>query len=165
MFSLDGTMSEQSGLTIGEAPPSVDHAELRGRQQSLAAQLPIDALLIIVNNPEAVRSRDVEYPYRANSDMLYLTGWEESNAVACLHYGSDGWKTRMFVPPRDVLAETWKAGEEVVIADLKAETRGMCTGVRWIRSRRPDLYVDVATPTGREQDIRTVRFSKTDPDI
>ncbi len=120
MFSLVGSMSEQSGLTIGEAPPSVSHAELRGRQQSLAAQLPIDALLIIVNNPEAVRSRDVEYPYRANSDMLYLVGWEESNAVACLHYGSDGWKTRLFVPPRDVLAETWtgiRPGIEGALAD------------------------------------------------
>jgi len=67
-------------------------------------------------------------------------------------------------PYGDVLAETWKAGEEVVVADLEAETRAMCTGVRWIRSRRPDLYKDVAMPTGREQDIRTVRFSNTDPD-
>ena len=40
----------------------------------------------------------------------------------------------------------------------------MCTGVRWIRSRRPELYKIVSTPTGREQDIRTVRFSTTDPE-
>ena len=52
----------------------------------------------------------------------------------------------------------------MVVADLKAETRAMCTGVRWIRSRRPELYEAVSTPTGREQDIRTVRFSTTDPE-
>jgi hypothetical protein len=47
----------------------------------------------------------------------------------------------------------------MVLADLKAETRRMCTGTRWIRSRRPELYGELAKPTGREQDIRTVRFS------
>ena len=44
-------------------------------------------------------------------------------------------------------------------ADLKAETRRMCTGTRWIRSCRPELYGELVKPTGREQDIRTVRFS------
>ena len=100
-------------------------------------------------------------PARAHDNGLFLIF---SNGV-----GRDDNEVRtgnamILDPYGDVLAETWKAGEEVVIADLKAETRGMCTGVRWIRSRRPDLYVDVATPTGREQDIRTVRFSKTDLD-
>jgi predicted amidohydrolase len=62
-------------------------------------------------------------------------------------------------PYGDVLTETWKAGDDMVIAELKAETRRMCTGSRWIRSRRPELYGEIAEPTGREQDIRTVRFS------
>lgn len=100
-------------------------------------------------------------PARAHDNGLFLIF---SNGV-----GRDDNEVRtgnamILDPYGDVLAETWKAAEDVVIADLKAETRAMCTGVRWIRSRRPDLYVDVATPTGREQDIRTVRFSKTDPD-
>ena len=67
-------------------------------------------------------------------------------------------------PYGDVLAETWRAGDDMVMADLKAETRRMCTGSRWIRSRRPELYGDIAESTGKEQDIRTVRFSKEDPD-
>ena len=62
-------------------------------------------------------------------------------------------------PYGDLLAETWKAGNDMVVADLRADTRRMCTGVRWIRSRRPELYKSIATPTGREKDIRTVRFS------
>ncbi len=100
-------------------------------------------------------------PARAHDNGLFLIF---SNGV-----GRDDNEVRtgnamILDPYGDVLAETWKAAEDVVIADLKAETRGMCTGIRWIRSRRPNLYVDVATPTGREQDIRTVRFSNTDPD-
>jgi len=67
-------------------------------------------------------------------------------------------------PYGDVLAETWRAGDDMVMADLKAETRRMCTGSRWIRSRRPELYGGIAESTGKEQDIRTVRFSNEDPD-
>jgi len=67
-------------------------------------------------------------------------------------------------PYGDVLTETWKAGDDMVIAELKAETRRMCTGSRWIRSRRPELYGGIAESTGKEQDIRTVRFSNEDPD-
>ncbi len=67
-------------------------------------------------------------------------------------------------PYGDVLTETWKAGNDMVVADLKADTRHMCTGVRWIRSRRPELYSGIAEFTGKEQDIRTVRFSNKNPD-
>ncbi|MDP7010533.1 MAG: nitrilase family protein [Verrucomicrobiota bacterium] len=67
-------------------------------------------------------------------------------------------------PYGDLLAETWKAGNDMVVAALKADTRHMCTGVRWIRSRRPELYSGIAEFTGKEQDIRTVRFSNKNPD-
>ena len=63
----------------------------------------------------------------------------------------------------DVLAETSQPDNDMILADLKAADRHMCTGVRWIRSRRPELYEPIATPTGQEQDIRTVRFTREDP--
>ncbi len=58
-----------------------------------------------------------------------------------------------------ILAETWKAGNDMIVADLKAALRENCTGVRWIKTRRPDLYGPLAVPTGLEEDIRKVRFS------
>lgn len=67
-------------------------------------------------------------------------------------------------PYGDVLAETWKAGDDMVVADLDPEVRKMCTGVRWIRSRRPELYDLLAERTGRERDIRHVRFNREDED-
>jgi len=57
-----------------------------------------------------------------------------------------------------VLAETWKAGDEMVVADLDAALRGKSTGERWIRTRRPELYAPLTRPTGQEQDTRSVRF-------
>ena len=60
----------------------------------------------------------------------------------------------------EVLAETWAARDEMVVADLDPEMREMCTGIRWIRTRRPELYGKLAEPTGLEESTRKVRFQR-----
>lgn len=59
-----------------------------------------------------------------------------------------------------IIAETWKADDSMVVADLDASLRNNCTGARWIKSRRPDLYSFLTTPTGLEKDTRKVRFER-----
>ena len=59
-----------------------------------------------------------------------------------------------------VLAETCRAGDDMVVADLDASLLDQSTGRRWITTRRPELYGPLAQPTGRERDTRAVRFDK-----
>jgi predicted amidohydrolase len=59
-----------------------------------------------------------------------------------------------------ILAETWKAGDDIVIADLDASLLDESTGRRWIRTRRPELYGLLTVRTGMEQDTRSVRFDE-----
>ena len=59
-----------------------------------------------------------------------------------------------------ILAETWKAGNEIVVADLDASLRGETTGERWIRTRRPELYGPLTVSTGLERGTREVRFDE-----
>jgi len=59
-----------------------------------------------------------------------------------------------------ILAETWKADDEIVVADLDASLPEQSTGKRWIKTRRPELYGPLTVPTGQEQDTRAVRFDK-----
>jgi predicted amidohydrolase len=56
------------------------------------------------------------------------------------------------------LIETSRAGDDLVVADLDASLRERCTGVRWIKARRPELYGSLTVPTGQERDTRQVRF-------
>jgi predicted amidohydrolase len=63
-------------------------------------------------------------------------------------------------PYGEVLAETWRAGDDMVIADLDGSLLEQCTGRRWIRSRRPDLYGPLTVPTGQEQSTRSLRFDQ-----
>ena len=100
-------------------------------------------------------------PARAHDNGLFLIF---SNGV-----GQDDNEVRtgnamILDPYGDILAETWKAGDDMVVADLDPAVRKMCTGVRWIRSRRPELYGELAESTGRERDTRHVRFSREDTD-
>src|SRR3954471_25059528 len=56
--------------------------------------------------PVATRNSDVEHAYRADSDLYWLTGFEEPEAVAVL--ASDGDKPfNLFVRPRDKEKEIW----------------------------------------------------------
>ena len=57
-----------------------------------------------------------------------------------------------------ILAETCKAADDMVIADLDAGLLETATGRRWIRARRPELYGPLAVPTGRERDTRELKI-------
>lgn len=59
-----------------------------------------------------------------------------------------------------ILSETWKAGDDMVVADLDASLMEQTTGGRWIKTRRPELYGPLAVPTGLEEDVKKVRFDK-----
>jgi predicted amidohydrolase len=58
-----------------------------------------------------------------------------------------------------ILAETWAARDEMVVADLDLDLLPLSTGRRWIRGRRPGLYGVLTKPLGHELDPRAARFS------
>jgi predicted amidohydrolase len=57
-----------------------------------------------------------------------------------------------------IVNETSAAADALVVADLDASLRERSTGFRWMKARRPELYQSLVTPTGREQETRSVRF-------
>ena len=58
------------------APRGADDltADLQARRARLLQALPADTMAIFWSAPERVYSRDVDYEYRQDSDLLYLTG-------------------------------------------------------------------------------------------
>ena len=57
--------------------------------------------------PTAIMHNDVEYNFRQDSDFLYLTGFDEPQAVAVLAPHHEEHQFVLFVRPKDLEKETW----------------------------------------------------------
>ena len=95
-------------------------------------------------------------PSRAHDNGLFLI---YSNGVGLDDDEVRTGNAMILDPYGDILDETCKAGDDMVTANLDPEILHMCTGKRWISSRRPELYTSLSIPTGKEKDTRTVRFT------
>jgi Xaa-Pro aminopeptidase len=82
------------------------------------------AIAIVPAAPMRVRNRDVEYPYRQDSDLLYLTGFPEPEAVAVLIPGRRQAQYVLFCRDRDPEQETWhgrRAGQKGAVERYGAD--------------------------------------------
>src|SRR5260370_13821240 len=73
-----------------------------------------DSVAIIPSAKEATRSNDTQYRFRQDSDLFYLTGFEEPESIAVIRPSHET-KYTLFVRPRDPEREIWdgrRAGVE-----------------------------------------------------
>ncbi len=66
-----------------------------------------DAIVIVPAAAERIRSRDTHFPYRQDSDLLYLTGFPEPDAVLALIPGRRHGEAILFCRERDPEREGW----------------------------------------------------------
>lgn len=81
------------------------------------------SVAIIPSAREATRSNDTQYRFRQNSDFLYLTGFEEPEAIAVIAPSREQ-KFTLFVRPRDPEREIWdgrRAGVEGARSEYGAD--------------------------------------------
>lgn len=103
--------------------PRLGADTLAKRRERFTAQLG-DGVCIIAGPGEALRSGDVHYRFRQDSDLLYLTGFEEPDTVAIFAPNHARSKFVLFVRPRDPAAEVWtgrRAGVEGAEARFGAD--------------------------------------------
>lgn len=89
--------------------------EFANRRKRLMQMMGAGAIAILPAAPVRLRNRDAEYPYRADSDFYYLTGFPEPEAVAVLIPGRKQGEYILFCRERDLQQETWhgrRAGTE-----------------------------------------------------
>jgi Xaa-Pro aminopeptidase len=82
------------------------------------------SIAIIPAAPVRIRNRDVEYPYRPDSDFQYITGFGEPEAVAVLIPGRDHGEYLLFCRERDPKMETWtgrRAGTQGAVDHYDAD--------------------------------------------
>lgn len=77
------------------------------RRHQLMQQLPAHSMVLVSSGRATLRNRDVDYPFRAHSDFLYLTGFEEADATLVLIKHKEV-TSCLFLPPKDPDKETWE---------------------------------------------------------
>ena len=119
------------------------------------------------SNPDAI-----EREFRGDKGRGWLLRWLPSRAhdngmflIFANGVGVDDDEIRtgnaMILDPYGrILAETWKAGDDMVVAELDGSLRPGSTGELWLSARRPELYGMLTVPTGREKNVRELKFAE-----
>lgn len=99
----------------GEVTPGITKEEYVQRRMTLvshAAHLLKSSsikehIFIFPSSSKTYMTHDIPYPFRQNTDFLYLCGFQEPDSVLVLHTTSSGYKTVLFVPERNPDKELW----------------------------------------------------------
>jgi len=81
-------------------------ATFHRRRSAVLARLGQGAM-VLPSAPRLYRAGDSELPYRPDSELFYLSGWIEPDAVLVLRGFADEGRCILFVAPRDPRAEQW----------------------------------------------------------
>lgn len=102
----------------------LDSSEYARRRQQLMAAMSPNSIAIIPSAPLTTRNRDVEHPFRQDSDFYYLSGFAEEHAVLVLVPGREHGEYVLFCQEKIKEQEIWtgrrvgpEAAPEVLGAD------------------------------------------------
>ena len=82
-------------------------AEYSQRRTQLMAQMEANSIAIVPTAVETVRNRDVEHPFRQDSDFYYLSGFAEANACLVLIPGREAGEYILFCEGKNPELEIW----------------------------------------------------------
>ena len=123
--------------------PIHDMNVFRERRQTLVSRAKGSAI-IVPAHPEYIRNHDVHFSYRQDSNLFYLTGFEEPESILVIRPGQKP-ETILFVRPKDVFRETWdgfRYGPEGVEREFKVDKA-------YLISDFDKMIVDLLKPVDR----------------
>lgn len=103
---------------------SISAQEFARRRRDLMAHMEDNSIAILPAAPERTRNRDVEHPYRQDSDFWYLSGFPEPEAVMALIPGREHGEFVLFCRERNREMEIWngyRAGPEGAVERFGAD--------------------------------------------
>ena len=99
-------------------------SEFKRRRTELMKMMGKNTIAILPSASLLTRNRDADFPFRQDSDFLYLTGFNEPDAVLVIVPGRKHGEFILFCREKDEEQETWhgrRAGQEGAIEDYGAD--------------------------------------------
>jgi Xaa-Pro aminopeptidase len=104
-----------------ELKTMIKQKEYLRRRRQLMRMAGEDSIILLQAAPARLRNNDVHYPYRQDSDFLYLTGFREPSALLVMIPDDGDGHCILFCRSRDPEREMWDgpmAGPEGAVADF-----------------------------------------------
>ncbi len=95
--------------------------DLKARRAKAMERLGSETLAIFWSAPTRVFSADVDYEYRQDSNMLYLTGIDQEETILVLMPGNESRKEILFIREADARREHWN-GHSLTPAEATAQS-------------------------------------------
>jgi len=98
--------------------------EFAKRRQQLMEIMGKNSIAILPNSEVSSRNRDVDYPYRSDSNFHYLSGFDEPESVIVIVPGRPHGEYLLFCRERKLEKEIWngyRAGQEGAIKNFDAD--------------------------------------------
>lgn len=119
-----------SNIRITPPAPTFDDkdrvAELMQRRERVAQSVGPQSFMILFSTEPRVYTNDVDYPYRQENNLYYLTNLKQNNATLVLLPGNTKVREILFMPRRNPAMETWTGHM------YSAEEANQLSGVREI---------------------------------
>ena len=100
-----------SNIRLTPPPPVFEDkervAELMQRRERVAQSIGPQSFLILFSTEPRVYTNDVDYPYRQENNLYYLTNLKQKGATLVLLPGNTKIHEILFLPRRNPAAETW----------------------------------------------------------
>jgi Xaa-Pro aminopeptidase len=130
----DDTKEKSSVLRITPPAPVLDQkerlAELAARRERVSQAIGPKGILILFSAEPRVYAADVDYEYRQENNLYYLTNLKQKRATLVLIPGNTETPEILFIPRRDPFAETWNGHM------YSAEEAAHASGIREIWEAR-----------------------------
>jgi len=94
-------------LTTGAVHSEVPAGEYEARRAQIAEAVGKEAIVILMSPGAVRRNGDVDWPFRQEDNLFYLTGVDHPETTLALLPGESGREEILFARDRDPLAEVW----------------------------------------------------------
>ncbi|KAK4166370.1 putative peptidase [Cladorrhinum sp. PSN259] len=148
-------------LKPGEITPGISAQEYFTRRANLAHSLPTGSIAVLPSAQLQYRSGAVFFPFRQESNLLYLTGFLEPDSLAVIHKTGpllNDFTFHLFCRPKDPRLEQWsgpwsglRAAEDVFNADAAHDIAQAPQILPTLLRSASRIYVDlppITTPIG-----------------
>lgn len=137
-------MAKQRRVSKSKGTQSESEQRFVRRRQQLLRKLEGQAALFVAAEPKN-KSRDASYPYHADRDFLYLTGFSEPHAALLLLGNARGPRSILFVKDRDPRHEVWE-GERLGVRRARRRFKvDEVRGIETFEAALPELLTHSST--------------------